>query len=276
MRVAPAVVFVRLMTLVVAALVAKPSLAQSQPPQAVNRQVDRLSVSSLLLEVVSGGQQLGTATGFVVQKGNKFYLVTNWHVVTCLRPDNGTSLDPQRRTPDEIKIFHNTKGKLGEWHWVSESLTDSATGKPRWIEHPALGKRVDIIALPLTKTSDIDLYPIDLNLRNVPIRLLPAGAVSIVGFPFGHASYLGLPIWKAGTVASDPDFDYDGLPEVLVDATGRPGMSGSPVFARRSGGYLDDEGNITVSPSVTDRFMGYMQEILMTGVKWGVYGSPLR
>lgn len=113
-----------------------------------------------------------------------------------------------------------------------------------------------VVLLPLTKTDDCDLYPVDLNLRSTPIRIQPAAAVSVVGFPFGHASYLGLAIWKAGTIASEPDLDYDNSPQFLVDATGRPGMSGSPVYARRVGGYLDEQGNYEMIVGVSDKFLG--------------------
>ena len=220
------------------------------------RQVDPLSVSSLLLKVMSGGETLGTATGFVVRKGSSYYLVTNWHVVSGRRPDNDAPMDPKGRIPDEVQIFHNLKGRLGEWHWVSEDLLDSKTRTKRWIEHPKLGKRVDVVMLELTKIGGSDLYPVNLDLRSTPILIQPAGTVSLVGFPFGHASYLGLPIWKTGTIASDPDIDYDDSPQFLVDATGRPGMSGSPVYARRVGGYLGEDGNYKIFPGAADRFVG--------------------
>jgi hypothetical protein len=239
-----------------AALLITATMAKGLTAPAPPRQIDPLSVSSLLLRLVSRGQPISTATGFVIQKGNTYYLVTNWHVVTAKRPDNGASLDPQGRTPDEVQILHNSKGHLGEWHWVSEDLLNSTTRVPRWIEHPRLGKRVDIVLLPLTKTGDVDIYPVDLNLRSTPMHLQPAAAVSVVGFPFGHASYRGLAIWKAGAIASDPDVDYDDTPQFLVDATGRPGMSGSPVYARRVGGYLDEQGNYRVIPGVSDKFLG--------------------
>lgn len=232
------------------------SIALTQAPPVQTRSIERLSASSLLLKIASAGQDMGTATGFVVQKGNTYYLITNRHVVTARRPDNDASLDPLSRVPDQVQILQNTKGKLGQWHWVSEDLLESATHAPRWIEHPTLGKRVDVVFLPLTKTEGIDFYPIDLNSRNTPIRLLPAGTLSIVGFPFGHSSFSGLAIWKSGTIASDPDIDYDNAPQFLIDVTGRPGMSGSPVYARRVGGYLDEQGNYQMIPGVVDRFVG--------------------
>jgi hypothetical protein len=119
-----------------------------------------------------------------------------------------------------------------------------------------LGRTVDVVFLPLTDLSDVDLYPVNLELRKIPIQLTPAGTISIVGFPFGHSQTAGLPIWKTGTIASDPEIDYDKSPQILVDCTGRPGMSGSPVYARRNGMYQSENGNMMMVGGNTDRFVG--------------------
>jgi len=237
------------------------STAQSEPASRIKR-IDGVSVSSLLLRVLSHGHELGQGTGFVVQKGSNYFLVTNWHVVTFRRPDSGASLDPEGRMPDQIQILHNTKGKLGDWHWVTEDLLDPATGKGRWSEHPILKSKVDVVVFPLAKISDCDLYPVDLELRNTPILLTPAAQISIVGFPFGRGSYKGLPVWKSGAIASDPDLDYDDTPQFLVDASGKPGMSGSPVWARREGGFIDESGGTNLGTGIFERFLGvYAGEI---------------
>jgi hypothetical protein len=44
--------------------------------------------------------------------------------------------------------------------------------------------------------------------------------------PFQHATF---PIWKTGNIASEPLFDFEGQPKLLVDATTRRGMSGAMV-----------------------------------------------
>src|SRR5262249_16465295 len=40
------------------------------------------------------------------------------------------------------------------------------------------------------------------------------------------------PVWKRGTIATDPTFDPGGLPQMYVDSATRQGMSGSVVIAR--------------------------------------------
>ena len=46
-----------------------------------------------------------------------------------------------------------------------------------------------------------------------------------------------LPIWKRGSLASEPDFDQRGLPLLYIDTATRPGMSGSPVYSAVSGAW---------------------------------------
>ncbi|MCH8223614.1 MAG: trypsin-like peptidase domain-containing protein, partial [Chloroflexi bacterium] len=61
----------------------------------------------------------------------------------------------------------------------------------------------------------------------------------IVGFPFGFGAGDYFPIWKRGTIASEPLFEPDGLPRFYIDSSTKPGMSGAPVFATESRDYFD-------------------------------------
>ncbi len=113
-----------------------------------------------------------------------------------------------------------------------------------------------MVFLPLTNLSAVEIYPVDLDPRKVPIALFPTSPVSVVGFPFGHTQTAGLPIWKTGSIASDPDIDFDKSPQILLDITGRPGMSGSPVYARRTGQYTSENGSVVMFTGTSDRFIG--------------------
>lgn len=56
--------------------------------------------------------------------------------------------------------------------------------------------------------------------------------VLIVGYPFGLITGSPSPVWKRGTLAIDPTYDPHDVPKTYVNATTRPGMSGSVVIAR--------------------------------------------
>lgn len=143
--------------------------------------------------------------------------------------------------PDVVGIWYHDAKRLGSWRQIAEHLIDVAKGDKLWKEHP-LGRQIDVIALALKPNDDVKVYDLDTSLAQTDLVLAPSEPVSIVGFPFGIAAAGKFPIWKTGHLASDIDLDYDGKPVFLVDATTRSGMSGSPVFARRIGGYHSSKG----------------------------------
>jgi len=242
------------------------TVAQNSPAQN-SQTIDRLSVTSLAVAVFHGDSSIGSATGFVLQKNQNYYLVTSRHVVlTCAEDTNPNNVGGWI-CADKVKILHNTGGHLGDWFWVEESLYDE-NKHHRWLEHPTLGASVDVIALPLKNTAGVEFYPLDLSLRNSDMQLAPGDPVNIVGFPLGETQGGGLPIWKTGTIASDLDINYGGKAKFLVDATARSGMSGSPVYARR---FNPQDKSGASNPAGITKFLGiYAEEnqALELGAVW--------
>ncbi len=216
--------------------------------------IDRITITSLPLSPLVDGQPLGTATGFVIQKGVNHYLVTNRHVLTGRYQQTDQPLHPSGAVPNQLNILRHVTGRLGSWRWVRETLYAGAT--QLWVEHPQLHAAVDVVALPLANTTGVGFYPLDLALRDTAIDLAPASEVSIVGFPLALTAGGGLAIWKSGTIASDVDVNYAGQPVFLIDATTRPSMSGSPVYARRSGSAVRPGGGVDIFVGTRDRFVG--------------------
>lgn len=209
--------------------------------------IDPLSIRPLYLIQVNGNQVLGMATGFVVQKANDYYLITNWHVLSGRHPSSNEMLNPTGKTPDSLLIWHHGK-QLGSWVRKKEALYDNTKNK-RWLEHTT-GRAVDIVALPLKiLADDVQLYPLDLSLANADMVPQVAMPVSIIGFPVGLTSAGFFPIWKTGHIASEPNLDFHGEPLFLIDATTRGGMSGSPVVLRLSGSYKTKDGNTIMGSS---------------------------
>jgi hypothetical protein len=217
--------------------------------------IDPLSARPLYLIQIKANEPLGTATGFIVEKENKNFLITNWHVVSGRNPQSGETLNSEGKTPDALLIWHHGE-RLGTWKRKREMLIDDQ-GNKKWIEHKK-GKMIDIAALPLQNDSDdIKIYPLDLSLAEVNMVPEVAMPVSIIGFPVGLTSAGFFPIWKTGHIASEPNLDHQNEPLFLIDATTRGGMSGSPVVLRMSGGYKTREGNTIMSSSgYRTRFLG--------------------
>lgn len=195
--------------------------------------VDQLSFQSLNIEIFSSAFRIGSATGFIVEKNHKDYLITNLHVVTGIDYFSHATIDPQQKTPTILGIWHNAQ-VLGSWTKSFEELFDE-NNKKRWIECEFEGKTIDLIALPLKRLNDkIKIYPVDLKTFDDSITVMPGFSVSIIGFPYGQSAgeQVKFAIWKTGHIASDYDIDINGMPMFLIDATTRPGMSGSIVVFR--------------------------------------------
>lgn len=209
--------------------------------------VDPLSVNSLKLELYHNATPLSTATGFIVKHNNNFYLITNWHVLSGIEYFKGGISNKNGLVPNKLVINHHAK-TLGQWIKVEETLYDKK--KKLWIEIKTGKTLVDVVALRLRNIpNNINIYPFDLNLDKtdmIPVVAMPA---SIIGFPHGGTGYGVFPIWKTGHIASDPDLDYLNLPVLLIDATTKPGMSGSPVVLRLNGGFKTRSGNTIMSQS---------------------------
>ena len=231
-------------------------------------QVDRLSMCSLLLECRFGDEPLSTATGFVVERESRRFLISNWHVLTGRDPDTGKPLSSSAAVPDRIAVGLHRRVYLGDkplmtWGQFIQPLFHE-DGEPAWVEHP-LGRAVDVAALELTSVpGDALFHPLDLSLANADIFVGVGMPVSIIGFPLGLAGGGLFPIWKTGHVASEPEVAVDDKPMFLVDATTRSGMSGAPVIHRFHGhGYSTRNrvpviapGTFSVASTEITRFLG--------------------
>lgn len=217
-------------------------------------QITLPSVKSLRIELAFEAQTLGIGTGFIAESALGPVLLTNRHNVTGKNQDSDKPISKTGGIPDRVRILHNRQSKLGQWVIREETLL--ADGKPRWIEHPALGPKVDFVALPLQQITDVALYPYDLLDTGPAVRCGPADAVSVVGFPFGLQGGGSLAIWATGFVASEPEIDLWNLPIFLIDCRTRQGQSGSAVIAYRSGGAIAMENGSTRISGEAIRFLG--------------------
>jgi hypothetical protein len=129
-----------------------------------------------------------------------------------------------------------------------------ADGKPLWLEHPILGQRADVIALPLGPMPGADFYPIN---KMVAMRLRVGAGVDVVvlGYPFG-ISMSSFPIWKRASIASEPELPIAGLPYFFIDTASREGMSGAPVIVRSLGSHDLEGGGTTMTGGPASRFLG--------------------
>ena len=232
--------------------------------------LDYYTTVSLYLTVQRTNDTIGTATGFVVKKKERAFLITNWHVVSGKDPIHGDKVeDPLGRIPDRVKIWHN--GKVLGTRVGRTELLFGTNGAPRWVEHPK-GHSFDVVALALEAVDEtVELYPLDLASADGNMAVSISMPVSIVGFPLGQTASVDFPIWKIGHIASEPELDFEGKPRFLIDATTRSGMSGSPVYLRNFGPYIKKSGVLMMATGITTKFLGIysaQSNAMEIGIVW--------
>jgi trypsin-like peptidase len=212
--------------------------------------VDTLSLTALFIRMLVGAECLATGTAFLWRHEGKSFLVSNWHNFAGRHPALGEPQDnkPLSKSlgiPDRVEVVLGKrdapavgvlqKGETIPWDTFTFPLIGDA-GEPLFWEHP-LGSKVDIAALP------VDLHPhvVPFHLNEIPfepdITFRAGQDVFIIGYPLGQITGNPLPIWKRGSIASEPYAPIDGLNKVFVDTASRPGMSGSFVVARHAGNF---------------------------------------
>lgn len=191
------------------------------------------SFFSIRLEQRRNGIHQGWGTGFIYRHipSNQTFLITNYHILLARDPKESSKLCPgYADSPDEIC-----------WYGWQRSSMNPRLGSFRidggfqFLEHPKRSQDIDLAAIAINFPSEMIVVD-QMGIRNDKTIPSQAGAeIFIVGFPYGYGFNEVMPIWKRGTIATEPLLSESRLPRFLIDANTNPGMSGSPVFtvARR-------------------------------------------
>lgn len=167
-------------------------------------------------------------------------------------PNTDKHLSSTLAEPNRFRVWWNRKGQLGNKHSTVETIRDRQ-GAPLWFIHPQHGKGVDVVALPVTPHVDTEMYPIN-EMPSMDLRLTIGMDAFVLGYPFGIGP-AGLPVWKRGSFASEPDL-FPGQLFTLIDTASRPGMSGSPVIRRSFGTHLLANGDVAMAAGDASKFCG--------------------
>lgn len=147
--------------------------------------------------------------------------------------------------PDKIRVCVPAMKNLPKSPWLEFPLVDPG-GNPLWRQHPN-GPGVDVAALAVTIPPGVECFSLNDLTDDPHAKLKVAANVYILGFPRGIAVSSVFPVWKRATLASEPGFDLDGYPMMLVDTATREGMSGSPVFLESS--YVTGDWQVKGDPT---------------------------
>ncbi|MGV1014489.1 MAG: S1 family peptidase [Methyloceanibacter sp.] len=216
--------------------------------------IDQFSLTTAPIEQFFKSTSLGHATGFVWYLDGIFYLVTNWHVVTCRNFQTGDNLTNHGGRPDKLRVMFNIRTPtFGKQRY--DLIIRDENGEPLWLVYP--GRRLDVVAIPLPFTGTeptFILNPIN-TLASADLAVGVGMDVFILGYPFG-AEPPGLPVWKQGSIASEPELARLTTDYFLVDTASRPGMSGAPVIRRSWGYHLFRGDTVSMGPGAETTFIG--------------------
>lgn len=226
-------------------------------------QIDRYSVTTSMLEMRFRGASLSMGSGFFWKAPDEtIFLVTNWHNVTGINPLTGEHISPTAAEPDEVMCSAFPNGDINSRGAIGRGLYHR-DGYPIWLEHPVHGRRVDVVCVPMPADLSSWTFPMN-SLADSPLRPSVANDVFILGYPRAIGPEQ-LPIWKRGSIATEPDLDVNGLPLMYVDSASSEGMSGSPVIMRNAHGGLMEDGILQLG-GIHTRFLGiYSGRLLPEG-----------
>lgn len=199
-----------------------------------------------------------TASGFVFSHNDKYYLITNWHNVTGHDPLTGKPLSVHAGIPNIFLTYFRIKNGNGQAQLEKIFLyEDQELTKPKWLVHPVHKEKVDVVAIELETKSEFIYTSINKSDfdNNIPPEI--GDDCFIIGYPFEDFRYLGLPIWKRASIATEPTVNEDQLPKILVDTATRPGLSGSPVVYQRTGIHNVKDGVLT-NDTLIGRIRGFL------------------
>lgn len=201
-----------------------------------------------------GNGLISTGTAFFYETNEENFLITNWHNISGKNFLTKEKLTGRFPTYIKAKLSTYIDSQSNHFTSVPYKIDIYKDYQPVWFEHPTLGSKCDVIAIPLNKPSTIPSFmhtPSNLVSRiRIPIK--PGNFCFVIGFPSSLSTGFGLPLWKSGYIASEPHYDiqingqvseFGGmaggitLPAFFIDTLTRAGMSGSPVFASYIGNW---------------------------------------
>ncbi|MCR9240795.1 MAG: serine protease [Rhodobiaceae bacterium] len=223
--------------------------------------IDYYSMVSIPLRI-GGRNQERLATGFFYERQGTTYLVSNWHVMSGRNTYTGRPISKNCWVPDTAHLHLHRKDKPGDFAGIVNIQLGNDPNRfdaPGWWQHPK-GQEIDLAVIPIDEASierlQYTFHYVDGPEHEPDMKIRAGMDIFILGFPLGTKIQGHYPIWKRGSIASEPEIDADGLPIFLVDSATREGMSGSPVYARTEGGYLSKSQNAYQLAGRSTTFLG--------------------
>jgi hypothetical protein len=205
-----------------------------------------LSLATTPIEVLDlEGNVFCHGTGFAYRRDGAAYLVTAWHVVSGRNFFDG-KLNPKGLIPNRLRIFIPSFTQTGEILKISSNsfelmLSEKAIKTLAKPPQP-FGFPVDVAVAKMSilatksgsftsKGLDEFSWGIEERTRS-PIQSMVGANIFVLGYPLSTYEELKTPIWKQGSLASEPSLSVSPQGAFLVDVNSTQGMSGGPIVRR--------------------------------------------
>jgi hypothetical protein len=222
-------------------------------------QIDPLNFAVVRLQLLFDTTELGPATGFfyrgILDNKPNYWLVTNWHVLAGRNADDAKQImHSQGALPNRVRLSLIIKSAGPEYTahppgqiLLQEQLMElyDPRGQAFWYQHQ---RKNDLDIAVINTGGAFDRFQI-IGVNEVPTQndmaIQIGNEVFILGYPLGFRHFMETPIWKRGSIASEPTMETpDQRTRVVIDATTRQGMSGGPVVMRAKTHYVSETGKI--------------------------------
>lgn len=220
--------------------------------------IDRLSLATVPITTFFNDLLLSEATGFVWKRHDRLYLITNWHVASATDFFTGHLLLKGGSRPNKFRCAFIINVGRYDRELIELPVRDE-NDDPLWLIHTTQERHsVDIVALPLDGSAFRKQAAV-LPINDIAPARLAIGVgmdVFILGYPFGPAPP-SFPIWKRGSIASEPDLVKLTGGRYLIDSATRPGMSGAPVILRSWNNHVtESDAFVATTEGPIDQIIG--------------------
>ena len=192
--------------------------------------VERPSQFSLKIDMLFQDTVLAHGTGFLTETKAGVVLITARHNLTGRHQETDKCLHTYSAVPDRIAVNFCVEEPNAHMFMAYEQPIYS-NGQPLWFEHPKLGTKTDVVALPINPLPNITCYGLSVHEQIKDLVLRPTIRVNVIGYPDMGTSEQKkhkFPVWATGFIASEPNILQEDT--FLVDCRGRSGQSGAPVI----------------------------------------------
>lgn len=208
------------------------------PLQFSRAQVNSTSLACTLIKQLSHDGKdttLSHGSGCFWRHNGSVFLLTARHVLTGRSPFDDSILSHNGFIPGRITVYPTLIEPDG---WSRRGITlEINHDQPNWIQDPDFEVlRTDIAALHIATDEGQNFRCLN-DATDIfdELYTLAGMECTVVGYPTTQFSDLMTPVWRRGSVASEPLLPIDGKPMFLLDAATSPGFSGSPVFRQHFG-----------------------------------------